>query len=131
MPTRGDSSAAQALAAAIAPLLERVGGQVVPVTEQAPDDVVLTWEGRPTLAVRLEAASGASESSGLDYLLQSVASELGGPLDQLSRPLKQRAVRILDERGAFTYRKSAEVVAEALGVSRFTVYNYLNRNRTG
>ncbi len=131
MPTRDDSSAAQALAAAIAPLLERIGGQVVPMTEHAPDDVLLTWEGRPALAVRLEPASGASESSGLEYLLQSVASELGGPLDQLSRPLKQRAVRILDERGAFTYRKSAEVIAETLGVSRFTVYNYLNRNRTG
>ena len=42
---------------------------------------------------------------------------------------KQRAVRLLEERGAFSYRKSAEVVAEALGVTRFTVYNYLNRIR--
>ncbi|MGH3425587.1 MAG: helix-turn-helix domain-containing protein, partial [Nocardioidaceae bacterium] len=29
----------------------------------------------------------------------------------------------------FTHRRSAETVAEALGVSRFTVYNYLNRRR--
>jgi predicted transcriptional regulator YheO len=34
---------------------------------------------------------------------------------------------MLEERGAFAYRKSAETVAEALGVTRFTVYNYLNR----
>ena len=39
---------------------------------------------------------------------------------------KQRAVRLLDERGAFTLRKAVEDVADALGVSRFTVYNYLN-----
>ncbi|UUZ59852.1 helix-turn-helix domain-containing protein [Nocardioides sp. B-3] len=31
--------------------------------------------------------------------------------------------------GAFTYRRSAETIAEAIGVSRFTVYNYLNRTR--
>ena len=45
------------------------------------------------------------------------------------RQEKQRAVRLLEERGAFNYRKSAETVAEALGVTRFTIYNYLNRIR--
>jgi len=44
----------------------------------------------------------------------------------LSREDKQRAVRLLDERGAFQLRRSVELVADALGVSRFTVYNYLN-----
>ena len=39
------------------------------------------------------------------------------------------AVRLLEEAGAFSYRKSVETVATALGVSRFTVYNYLNRDR--
>ena len=32
----------------------------------------------------------------------------------------------LNERGAFRYRKAVEDIADALGVSRFTVYNYLN-----
>jgi predicted transcriptional regulator YheO len=54
---------------------------------------------------------------------------LGGPLDQLSRSDKQQAVLMLEARGAFEFRKSAEIVAEALGVTRFTVYNYLNRAR--
>ena len=45
----------------------------------------------------------------------------------LPRAEKQRAVRMLEERGAFAYRRSAETVAEAIGVTRFTVYNYLNR----
>src|SRR4029453_17754465 len=36
------------------------------------------------------------------------------------------AVRLLDDRGAFQLRKAVEEVADALGVSRFTVYNYLN-----
>ncbi|WP_235530225.1 helix-turn-helix domain-containing protein [Nocardioides sp. Root151] len=58
-----------------------------------------------------------------------IAGERGLPLADLSRADKQRAVRVLEERGAFAYRRSAETIAEAIGVSRFTVYNYLNRSR--
>jgi predicted transcriptional regulator YheO len=36
---------------------------------------------------------------------------------------------MLEDRGAFEMRRGAETVAEALGLSRFTVYNYLNRTR--
>ena len=58
-----------------------------------------------------------------------VEGQLGSPLAALDRPGKQRAVRMLEESGAFSYRKSVETVAAALGISRFTVYNYLNRER--
>jgi predicted transcriptional regulator YheO len=37
-------------------------------------------------------------------------------------------VRTLEARGAFSVRHGVETVAGALGVSRFTVYNYLNRD---
>ncbi|HET8605340.1 MAG TPA: helix-turn-helix domain-containing protein [Marmoricola sp.] len=85
---------------------------------------------RVTLQVRLPEVSARStrREAGLEQLLADVAAELGSPLDQLPRAEKQRAVRLLEERGAFGYRKSAETVAEALGVTRFTVYNYLNRS---
>ena len=66
---------------------------------------------------------------GLEQILADVAAQLGDPLSDLPRAEKQRAVRMLEERGAFAYRKSAETVAEALGVTRFTVYNYLNQTR--
>lgn len=65
----------------------------------------------------------------LDRLLDGVAREIGGPLDSLTREQRQRAVRLLDERGAFRMRRSVESVADALGVSRITVYNYLNLSR--
>ncbi|TNM38500.1 DNA-binding protein [Nocardioides albidus] len=85
---------------------------------------------RVTFQVRLEGhAPPPPAATGLDALLAQVAAELGGDLRGLARPEKQRAVRLLEERGAFDYRKSAEIVAEALGVTRFTVYNYLNRDR--
>jgi len=62
----------------------------------------------------------------LDRLIDGVERELGGPLPSLSRDDKQRAVRMLDERGAFILRRAVEDVADAMGVSRITVYNYLN-----
>lgn len=85
---------------------------------------------RVTLQLRLPdvPARDSATDTGLDGLLADVATELGGPLDALPRADKQRAVRLLEERGAFDYRRSAETVAEALGVTRFTVYNYLNRD---
>ncbi|PWV85590.1 HTH domain-containing protein [Prauserella marina] len=63
----------------------------------------------------------------LDRIVRDVETELGGPLGELDREGKQRAVRLLEERGAFQLRKAVATVAEALGVTRFTVYNYLNR----
>lgn len=72
--------------------------------------------------------SSVELSSALDRLIREVERELGGKLTELDRPTKQRAVRLFRERGAFTIRKSVATVAEALGVTRFTVYNYLNRD---
>lgn len=68
-------------------------------------------------------------SDGLTRLIADVERELGGALSTLPRAQKQHAVRLLEERGAFEMRRSAETVAEALGLTRFTVYNYLNRIR--
>ncbi len=63
----------------------------------------------------------------LARLIADVERELGAELGDLDRAGKQRAVRLLRERGAFGLRKSVSSVADALGVTRFTVYNYLNR----
>lgn len=112
------------LATAIAPLLTRIGATSVPVEDHQPGDVLLYWDGRPAVAVRLP---GEELTSALDRVIGQVESELGAKLPDLPRADKQRAVRLLEERGAFTLRKSVESVAKALGVSRFTVYNYLNR----
>jgi hypothetical protein len=117
---------------ALAPLLDRVGALLVAPGDITASDVPLVWEGRRVAGVRFpdQNPPGQVEVVGdLNRLLDDLAHELGAPLRDLPRPQKQRAVRLLEERGAFTYRRSAETVAEALNVSRFTVYNYLNRDR--
>lgn len=106
---------------AIKPVVDAVGASIVPADEQEPSDVPLSWNGTVVGAVRMPPLHGA-----LDRLIDTVEAELGGPLPSLSREDKQRAVRLLDERGAFILRRAVEDVADAMGVSRITIYNYLN-----
>jgi DNA-binding CsgD family transcriptional regulator len=65
----------------------------------------------------------------LDQLIAQGEAHIGRPLGEMSRTEKQILVRFLDDRGAFSIRKSVERVADILGVSRFTVYNYLDAVR--
>jgi len=109
------------LVRAIAPIIEAVGATIVPAPEMGASDIPLAWEGEVVAAVRMPALHGA-----LDRLIESVEKELGAGLRELSRNDKQRAIRLLDERGAFILRRAVEDVADAMGVSRITVYNYLN-----
>ncbi len=105
----------------VAPIIEAVGATLVAAADMLPSDIPLAWEGNVVAAVRMPALHGA-----LDRLIESVEKELEGSLKDLSRADKQKAVRLLDERGAFTLRRAVEDVADAMGVSRITVYNYLN-----
>ena len=89
-----------------------------------PSDIPLEWDGRVVGALRMLPLQGA-----LSRLIEGVERELGAPLGQLGREDKQRAVRLLEDRGAFVLRRSVEDIADALGVSRITVYNYLNAMR--
>ncbi len=109
------------LVRAAKPVVDAVGAVFVSVGDAEPSDVPLVWEGVTVAAVRLPPLHGA-----LDRLIDAVEAELGDSLPLLSREGKQRAIRLLDERGAFILRRAVEDVADAMGVSRITVYNYLN-----
>jgi hypothetical protein len=120
---------AESLNAALAPLLDRIGARSVTPEHMEAGDIPVEWAGAVMLGVRLGAQPQVDASQVLQSVVSTVETELGGPLRDLSRADKQRAVRLLEQRGAFTLRKSVETVAQALGVTRFTVYNYLNRDR--
>jgi hypothetical protein len=107
---------------AVKPLVEAMGGAMVPPDQARGDDVVLSWEGEEVLAVRLPHIAGS-----LGHILADLERRKGCPLADLDRKEKQAVVRTLEERGAFSVRHGVETAASALGVSRFTVYNYLNR----
>ncbi len=111
---------------ALGPLLDRVRGRLVEEGPVLPDDIAVTWPSGAVVHVRLAALSlhGA-----LPALLADIERQAGRQLPLLSRLEKRGVVRYLQDHGAFEMRRSPEVVAEALGISRYTVYNYLNARR--
>ncbi|MBC9712910.1 helix-turn-helix domain-containing protein [Streptomyces sp. TRM66268-LWL] len=110
---------------AVKPLVDAMGAQVIAPAEAGDDDVVLAWEGEDVLAVRLPQLADS-----LDHILAALERKYGRPLAELDRKSKQEVVRLLEARGAFAVRHGVETVASAIGVSRFTVYNYLNRDNS-
>ncbi|MGW9121630.1 helix-turn-helix domain-containing protein [Streptomyces sp. NPDC055663] len=110
------------LVTAVKPLVDAMGAELLGPGQAQPDDVVLAWEGEDVIAIRLPQLSDS-----LDHILAAMERRHGMPLADLDRRAKQLVVRTLEARGAFSVRHGVETVAGALGVSRFTVYNYLNR----
>ena len=107
------------LSRAVEPLVEAVGASMVELDDIESGDITLEWEGEPMIGVRL------ADVISLDRLVSTVEEQLGSSLSDLDRSEKQKAVRMLEERGAFRLRKSIEDVAAIMGVSRITIYNYL------
>lgn len=130
---RAREAAAEAgLETEFGPLGTTARGEATAVLDALPAIAAAALENgatRFTVQVSTSNAGGKHHPGprGLDFLIREVEERLGGRLSTLDRSDKQRAVRLLEERGAFEMRKAVVTVAAALGVSRFTVYNYLNR----
>jgi predicted transcriptional regulator YheO len=59
-------------------------------------------------------------------LVDAAIATVGVPVPQMRKEHKVQVVAELDRRGFFLIRQAAETAAAALGVTRFTIYNYLN-----
>ena len=104
--------------------MEALGATVVPERSARPGDFPVEWHGTTLPYVR-----NAELHSALGRLVSSVEREIGVPLADMSRADKQAAVRRLDEQGAFLLRGAVDDVAHMMGVSRVTLYTYLNAIR--
>jgi hypothetical protein len=111
------------LSRAVEPLVEAVGASMVELDDIESGDITLMWDGQPVMGVRL------ADIISLDRLVSTVEEQLGSSLSDLDRADKQRAIRMLEERGAFRLRKSIEDVALVMDVSRITIYNYLSATK--
>ncbi|MDI9461847.1 MAG: PAS domain-containing protein, partial [Bacillota bacterium] len=65
----------------------------------------------------------------LDYLVSKTIEEYGKLPEQMSREDKIQVVGYLDDKGLFRIKGSVNWVAEKLGTSRYTIYNYLEAAR--
>ncbi len=114
----------QELVHALLPLLDAIGAELVTKDQGTDGDVPLVWEGEIVAVVRLPDMNGA-----LGRQVALVEAELGSRLEDMPFEAKRRAVALLEERGAFTVRKGVEQIADAMGVTRFTIYSYLNASK--
>lgn len=119
----------------VGPFNNRVAGTTESLVEAAAmvlGEAVNNGATRVSLQLSTSRAGGDSWAGlhdALARMIRQVEASLGSPLPDLSREAKQAAVRMLDQQGAFLLRRSIDEVAGAMGVSRITIYNYLNAIR--
>jgi predicted transcriptional regulator YheO len=65
----------------------------------------------------------------LDSMFEKAVAFIGKPPAQMSKVDRVRVAQILDEAGIFELRRAIPIVAGYLGVTRFTIHNYLNEIR--
>ena len=61
----------------------------------------------------------------VETMIAECAYQVGKPISLMSKSDRLQMVKLLDERGVFQLRKSVPLVAERLGVTQKTIYNYL------
>lgn len=101
--------------------MEEVARSMLPWTKRSPN-VDLANEADVTIEEEL--------LRDVDELAQRVLSQaitsVGIPVELMHKRHKMAVVSDLKDRGFFLLKASVETAAQALGVTRFTVYNYLN-----
>jgi predicted transcriptional regulator YheO len=80
---------------------------------QSPEDVVFNSSSADVIA----------------KLIDEAELKLGASVERMSRDEKLQLLETLEHKGVFALRGSVSTVAQRLGVSRATAYNYLNRLR--
>ena len=74
----------------------------------------------------LKTALWQGGDSALSDLFDECLAALGKPADALGKADRLKLVAMLEQKNAFSYRKSVPFVSRRLGVSRYTVYKYLD-----
>lgn len=73
----------------------------------------------------LQSALWAGGVGQLHKIFEECLAALGKPIEELGKKERFRLITLLDQKNAFSFRKSVPFVASRLKVSRYTVYKYL------
>jgi len=92
------------------------------------DDAIRAFTGQDSPGKDVESISG-NVSDLLDELLDHSVRLIGKPTALMSKDEKMRAIRFLDERGAFLVTKSGPKICQFFGISTYTLYSYLDEIR--
>ncbi len=75
----------------------------------------------------LQSALWRGGDNGLTQIFDECLTAIGKPVNALTKADRVKIVALLDQKNAFTFRKSVPYVAKRLQVSRYTVYKYLDQ----
>ena len=67
----------------------------------------------------------------LDDLIRQADELIGKPVAIMTKDDKARAVRFLSSSGAMMITKSGDKIAKHFGISKYTLYSYLDSSKTG
>ena len=73
----------------------------------------------------LQSAMWRGGDSQLSAIFDECVSDVGKPVSALTKKDRMKIIALLDQKKAFSFRKSVPFVARRLQVSRYTVYKYL------
>jgi uncharacterized protein YqgV (UPF0045/DUF77 family) len=99
---------------------------------QAVADMILGGMAEGATSMRIHVGPDAKSLSvgplhdALRSMIRAAERDIGTRVDDWTRADKQRVVRLLEEQGAFLLRGAVDDMARIMGVSRITIYNYLN-----
>lgn len=67
----------------------------------------------------------------LDDLIQQSVALVGKPVALMNKDDKAKAIRFLNQNGAFQVMKSGDKVAKYFGISKYTLYSYIDSKQEG
>ena len=71
-----------------------------------------------------------SKDTGIGDLFEDAVLRVGKPIREMTKTDRLRIIRQLQSMDAFSYRRAVPYVAARLGVSRYTIYKYLDEIHT-
>ena len=97
--------------------------------ENALSGLVRTTDGSPSAPA--ERAPVLNVNDLLDDLIAQSAALVGKPVALMTKDDKVRAIQFLSQHGAFLITKSGDKVAKYFGISKYTLYSYIDIKTTG
>lgn len=92
--------------------------------EQALHDLISTGEETPAEPEKITNVNDL-----LDELIQQSVTLVGKPAALMGKDDKVRAIQFLSQNGAFLITKSGDKVAKYFGISKYTLYSYIDMNK--
>ncbi|MBQ9166347.1 MAG: transcriptional regulator [Oscillospiraceae bacterium] len=74
----------------------------------------------------LKSAMWHSGDNRLGEVFEECLAAVGKPVSALNKTDRMKVIALLNQKNAFSFRKSVPFISQRLGVSRYTVYKYLS-----